>query len=182
MNQAALFARMTLAVMAMMLCLGLPASSHAISGSSIQLGYGVEQTHAAQVNLRWDWNRYWSLSEQWNASGFWEAGLGFMQSDGVGARDNWDVGFTPVFRLRPGISRFYLEGGIGARYLTHDRLNDSRQLGSKLLFNNILGLGWNLGEKDRYELGYRFQHYSNAHLTDPNDGANLHMIRLGFNY
>jgi lipid A 3-O-deacylase len=182
MTQAALFARMTLAVMALMLGLSLSSPSHAISGSSIQVGYGVERTQATQVSLRWDWNKYWSLSEKWNVSGFWEAGLGYMQSDGVGERNIWDVGFTPVLRLRPSVSRFYLEGGIGARYLTHDRLNDSRHLGSKLLFNDILGFGWNLGEKDRYELGYRFQHYSNANMVNPNDGVNLHMIRLGFNY
>ena len=182
MNQAALFARMTLAVMAMMLGLSLSSPSHAISGASIQVGYGVEHTQVAQASLRWDWNKYWSLSERWNASGYWEAGLGYMRSDGVGEHNIWDVGFTPVFRLRPGISRFYLEGGIGARYLSDNCLTNCRQLGSKLLFSDILGFGWNLGEKDRYELGYRFQHYSNAYLADPNDGVNLHMIRLGFNY
>jgi hypothetical protein len=180
MNLAALFAGMTTSVIAS--TLGLSSPAHAISGSSIQLGFGVEHTQTAQLSLRWDWNKYWSLSEKWNASGFWEAGLGYMQSESASENNIWDVGFTPVFRLRPGVSRFFLEGGIGARYLTHDQLNATRQLGSKLLFSDILGFGWNFGEKDRYELGYRFQHYSNAYLAEPNDGANLHMIRLGFNY
>ncbi len=182
MNQAALFARNILSVMAVMLGLSMSFPSYAISGASIQAGYGDEQMQTAQVSLRWNWNKYWSLSKIWNASGFWEAGLGYMQSKGAGKRNVWDIGFSPIFRLSPGVSRFFLEGGIGARYLTHDQLNDSRQLGSKLLFSDILGFGWNLGEKDRYELGYRYQHFSNANLANPNEGVNLHMIRLGFNY
>jgi len=181
-NQAARFVRTTFSAITLILGLAVTSTAHAITGSGVELGYGVEHTTAVRVGARWDWNTYWSVSDGWIASGFWEASLAYLHSDGPVNSGIWDAGITPVFRLRSGVSRFFLEGGIGAHYLTRDCLNNCRQLGSKLLFGDLLGFGWNFGEKDRYELGYRFLHHSNAYLAEPNDGVNLHLIRLGFNY
>ncbi|OYY95599.1 MAG: hypothetical protein B7Y41_03625 [Hydrogenophilales bacterium 28-61-23] len=182
MSKAALFACRIARLMAPILGLAAAPAAHAISGASIELGHGVASTDVARIGARWDWNKYWNVNAQWNASGFWEASLGYLKSNGVGQQNNVDVGLTPVFRLRSGISRFYVEGGIGAHLLSHDRLNAHRELGGNLLFGDLLGFGWNIGNKDRYELGYRFLHYSNANFAEPNDGINLHLIRLGYNY
>jgi lipid A 3-O-deacylase len=182
MLRAALFVRMALSVLVSISGLTSVGSAHALSGAGIEAGYGVESTDNLRVGLRWDWDKYWSVSTQWNASGFWEASLGYLRSDGAGKTNNWDVGLMPVFRLRSGISRFFLEGGVGAHLLSNDYINNSRELGSKLLFGDLLGFGWSFGDKDRYELGYRFLHFSNAYLAEPNEGANLHLLRLGYNY
>ena len=48
--------------------------------------------------------------------------------------------------------------------------------------NDHIGFGWTFGDKNRYEIGYRLQHLSNAGLSDPNDGINFHQIRFGYNY
>ncbi len=177
MSRAALFAPIALLI-------GLAAASaaHAISGTSAELGMGDDSTQTARITARWDWNKYWVVSDNWIASGFWEASLGYWHGDGAGSNNIWDIGFTPVFRLRSGVSRFYLEGAIGAHFLSKTRINNGRDLGSSFQFGDHVGLGWNLGDKDRYELGYRFQHVSNADLADPNDGINFHSIRLGYNY
>jgi hypothetical protein len=182
MSKAALFTRMISLIFTLLCGLAATSSAYAISGIGMELGHGVASTEAARFSLRWDWRKYWNVGDQWNASGFWETGLGYMDSEGISQKNTWQVGFAPVIRLRSGVSPFFFEGGIGAHWLSNDRLNLYRELGSNLQFSEILGFGWNVGNKDHYELGYRFTRYSNANLAEPNDGINLHLFRLGYNY
>ncbi len=184
MKQAALFARMTPRRLALALAISLAASapSYAVSGAGIELGHGSDSTEAARISARWDWNKRWGIGQGWIASGFWEAGLGALQGEGVGKENIWDIGLTPVIRLRSGVSKFYLEGGIGVHLLSNTRINADRGFGISAQFGEHIGFGMNFGDKDRYELGYRLQHLSNADLAEPNNGINLHLIRLGYNY
>jgi hypothetical protein len=183
--QAVRFASMVASLSVLIfLPLGLMVSpmAHAVTGAGFELGRGNDSTQLARVTARWDWNNYWSLSQNWVASGFWEVGLGHWQGDRVGAEKIWDLGFTPVFRARSGVSLFYLEGAIGAHWLSSSKVNERRSLGCRFNFGDHVGFGWNFGEKDRYELGYRFQHLSNCSIKQPNDGINFHQLRLGYNY
>ncbi len=159
---------------------GQPAG--AVSGSSIELGSGDDSTRMARVALRWNWDKQWKISQNWNATGFWEAGLGHWKGDEAGARNLWDIGFTPVFRLSRNGGTFFLEGAIGGHLLSKTRINNRRGFGASFNFGDYLGFGRMLGDKNRYELGYRFQHISNADIAQPNDGINFHQIRFGFNY
>jgi hypothetical protein len=171
-----------LPVLLLGLGLGVVQPAIAVNGSSIELGAGDESTRMARVTLRWNWDKQWKVGRNWNATGFWEAGLGHWSGDGAGAKSLWDLGFTPVFRLSPDGSGFFLEGAIGAHFLSETRISNKRGFGSSFNFGDHIGFGWTLGDKNRHELGYRFQHISNADIADPNDGINFHQIRLGFNY
>ncbi len=168
----------------LLLGLGLAAvqPAHAVSGSSIELGSGDDSTNMARVALRWNWNKLWRIGQGWNATGFWEASLGHWDGDGAGSRSLWDIGITPVFRLSPNGSNFFLEGAIGAHLLSESKVNNRRDFGSSFNFGDHIGFGWSFGDRNRYELGYRFQHLSNAGISDPNDGINFHQIRFGYNY
>ena len=172
------------ALSVLLLGLGLASGhpAHAVNGSSIELGTGDDSTQQVRVGVRWNWDKRWSIGQSWNATGFWEASLGYWDGDGAGAKGLWDIGFTPVFRLSPNGSNFFLEGAIGAHLLSETRINNRRVFGSSFNFGDHVGFGWAFGEKNRYEIGYRFQHLSNASLADPNDGINFHQIRFGFNY
>jgi lipid A 3-O-deacylase len=184
MPHAALFARMISRAQRLGLALALlsASSAHALSGAGFELGHGNGSTEAARISARWDWDTRWALGKGWIASGYWEAGVGLLQGDGAGAQTLADLGFTPVFRLRSGVSRFFFEGGIGAHFLSRTHLNNGIDLGSSFQFGDHIGFGWNFGEKDAYEVGYRLQRLSNADLAESNDGLNLHLIRLGYNY
>ena len=156
--------------------------ANALNGSSIELGTGDDSTNMGRVTLRWNWDKKWTLGQSWNATGFWEAGLGYWDGHGTGARSLWDIGATPVFRLGPNGSSFYLEGAIGAHLLSENRINGKRAFGTSFNFGDHIGFGWAFGDKDHYELGYRLQHLSNASIAHPNDGINFHQIRFGINY
>ncbi|MEW5771438.1 MAG: acyloxyacyl hydrolase [Pseudomonadota bacterium] len=153
----------------------------ALDGSALELGHNADAT-MSRLSVRWNLERLWTLGHDWNVSVFTEAGLGSWQGDGAGAKDLWELGFTPVLRINSTHSGFFWEGGIGVHLMSHNRINDRHVFGSHFNFGDHLGFGWRLGDKERYELGYRFQHLSNANTAMPNDSINFHQLRLGLNY
>ncbi len=44
-----------------------------------------------------------------------------------------------------------------------------------------MGVGYRFDRKG-FEIGYRFQHISNAGIKEPNDGINFHQLRLQYHY
>ena len=42
------------------------------------------------------------------------------------------------------------------------------------------GLSWKVGERDAFELSWRFHHISNAGFTEPNIGVNSSFVVIGF--
>lgn len=171
-----------LSVLLIGLGLAIVQPAQALNGSALELGTGDDSTEMARVTLRWNWDKLWRIGQNWNATGFWEIGLGHWAGDGAGARNLWDFGITPVFRLSPNDSRFYLEGAIGAHFLSETRINDKHRFGVSFNFGDHVGFGWTFGDRNRYDLGYRFQHLSNADLAKPNDGIDFHQIRFGISY
>jgi hypothetical protein len=133
-----------------------------------------------RVAAGWDWNKRWFSDGDWHLGGYWEANLGYWQGREAGARNLWSLGVTPVFRLAANDrqhSRWFWDFGVGLQVQSDDHVNTERQLGSRVLFSDVLGVGRTFGDKDRHELGYRFWHLSNANLADENDGLSFHEIR-----
>jgi hypothetical protein len=46
----------------------------------------------------------------------------------------------------------------------------------------MVGVGVGLGEHQHYQIGYRFQHLSNASIKEPNPGINFQQIYLQYNF
>ena len=165
------------------LMLAMP-PAYAVDGFSVELGRGDNSTDLARVNAKWDWDRKWFEAGNWHLAGYWEATLGHWRGDGAGARNLWEIGFTPVFRLQPNGRKtgMYLEGGVGVHLLSGGRINDSRVFGSKFNFGSHLGFGATFGDHGQYDLGYRIQHVSNADIKQPNDGIDFHLVHFGYHY
>lgn len=156
-------------------------TSLAVDGASIEAGVG-EGTDMARINLRWDWDKPWLDRQNWTGTAFWEAGLGEWHGTREGGKELGEIGLTPVFRLNSKLSHFYWEGGIGVHLMTQDHIDDKRIFGSHFSFGDMLGFGWQVGNHGQYEIGYRFQHLSNANTAEPNDSINFHQVRLGLNF
>jgi lipid A 3-O-deacylase len=98
----------------------------------------------------------------------------------------YDLSVTPVFRfqrdahLSSGVTPF-AEAGIGIHLLNDTHIGD-RSLSSPVQFGALIGMGLGFGERGQYELSYRFTHISNADLKQPNDGVDLHLLKLGYNF
>ena len=160
------------------------APAHCIDGMSLELGNG-DAVNMARVGVQWDWKKRWFQGADWHLGGYWDAALGYWHRGGArpGEHDElFDIGLTPVFRVQPnGLAGPYFEAGIGVHLLSHSSIGD-RRMSTAFQFGDHLGVGYRFGARGRYDLGYRFQHVSNASIKRPNPGINFHQIRLQYNF
>lgn len=138
----------------------------------------------AQLGVQWDWDRRWLATGNWHVGGYWDLQAGYWDNDTRNRSDSglWEIGFTPVFRLQqttPSAVSPYAEIGVGAHLLSETSVGPKRQFGTALQFGTHLGLGARFGPRNALELGYRYQHLSNAHIDTPNDGIDFHGVRFG---
>lgn len=67
----------------------------------------------------------------------------------------------------------------GPSLITEDEF-DELDLGGAFQFTSTAGIDWQIDES--WTVGYRFQHISNAHIYDENDGLNLHSLSVDFRF
>ena len=141
-----------------------------------------------RIGLQNRWDRTWFKGGAWYLGGYWDAELAYMESD-INNSDNSDlvdISLTPVFRyqrdanLSSGVTP-YAEAGIGPHLLSHTSLG-FQQYSTAVQFGSLVGFGLGFGDNGQYEVAYRFQHISNADIKKPNDGINLHLLRLGYSF
>lgn len=53
-------------------------------------------------------------------------------------------------------------------------------MGIAFQFGDHLGVGMIFGDRGQFDLGYRFQHVSNADIKKPNSGINIQQIRFAY--
>ncbi|TAK78033.1 MAG: acyloxyacyl hydrolase [Gammaproteobacteria bacterium] len=85
---------------------------------------------------------------------------------------------APVIRntfRRRGPIHPYIEISIGLAYLNHTHLDD-RNLGIHFAFQDRLGIGMLVGEKEQFSIGLHALHYSNAHLSSNNSGITAPVV------
>ena len=165
-------------------------AAHAVD--SMALEYGHSDSTNANVNLyrlsaQWDWNKKLVEMGNWNLGGYWETDAGYWQNRSNARTHNsiLELGFTPVFRIqqnRMSALSPYVEAGVGVHLLSATSISPQRQFGSSFQFGDHVGAGVRFGEKGRYDLGYRYQHLSNAGIKAPNQGINFHEVRLQYHF
>jgi lipid A 3-O-deacylase len=165
----------------LVVALMLSAAAQAVDGVAFELGKegGHEMVRAA---VQWQWQKRWLASGGRHVGGYWEVSAGTWRDAAPAGQNNsvTDFGLTPVFRWQSDDLRgVYVEGGIGAHYISRTALGGKR-FGSHFQFGDHLGFGVRFGPKAAYDLGYRFQHISNADIKKPNDGIDFHQIRLQY--
>ena len=159
---------------------------------AISLSYGQEggrnNTEMYRVGLQNKWERTWLNDGAWYVGGYWDTELAYLKADHISGQNSeiFDLGLTPVFRMQrdaslsSGVSP-YAEAGIGPHLLSETSLG-FKQYSTAFQFGSLIGFGLGFGDKGQYELSYRFQHISNADIKTPNNGINLHILRLGYSF
>ena len=110
--------------------------------------------------------------------------LDFNLEGGVGALDH-KAGTGFYLRIGPqctvsfGDSPLHLVIGSGPAYLSKHTFG-RRNLGGDFQFFTSMGFDWDIN--DRWTLGYRWQHISNAGLQDVNPGMNMHTLGLSYRF
>jgi lipid A 3-O-deacylase len=166
--------------------LGTAACAHAVDGSSVEIGFGNENTETARVGLQWTWGERWLSERSWTLGGYWDLQVGRWSGPLRPGRDKervWDLGITPVFRLeratRTRVWPFF-EAAIGFHLLSDLGINSQRRFSSHFQFGEHIAAGVRFGEANRYEMSLRLQHLSNGGITSPNPGINFFQLRLAY--
>lgn len=158
--------------------------SHALTlnGITLEAGRG-DGADLYRINVDSTWMRRWFVHRGWSLGDYWEFDVGRWTSAPYdsGADSLTEIGVTPVFRLQSEtgwVAWPYLEAGIGAHLLSHTAFAN-RDLSTAFLFGDLVGAGVVVGPGHCIDLGYRFQHLSNASIKEPNSGINFQTLRLG---
>ena len=153
-------------------------------GMSLEIGNG-DGVDMARVGAQWEWKTRLLQGANWNLGGYWDAALGYWHYSGATANQHGEIvelALTPVMRVQPnGLIGPYVEAGLGFHLLSHSSIGDTR-MSTAFQFGNHIGVGYRFGPNGAYDVGYRFQHLSNASIKRPNPGINFHQIRMQYNF
>lgn len=156
----------------------------AVDGVAFEAGRG-EGVSRGRAAIQWDWKKQWFRGSTWHLGGYWDLSMGYWRDGSVAPGQNddiVDVGITPVFRIQPNALKGpYVEAGIGAHLLSHSSIGDKR-LSTSFQFGDHIGIGYRFGDRGAFDLGYRFQHHSNAGSKRPNPGINFHQVRMQYHF
>jgi hypothetical protein len=127
---------------------------------------------AAGHALPWSWR--WSSGASLETGSDWSLGILYGGgSTGVIAT----VGPRAVLHTA---SRLWeLDLGVSAALLSRTEFGEV-DFGSVIQFISHFGVSRRMGE--HFDLGYRFQHMSNAGLDRENPGLNLHLLRFSYRF
>lgn len=132
-----------------------------------------------RLGLQREFQRVFFENSRVTLGGYFEASVNYWDADD---EDVYAVAFSPVFALywTGGNLRFrpYLELGIGAALIS-DTAFAGRELSTTFQFEDRLGIGI---RSPRFDLHYRFMHYSNGGIDKPNNGFDAHVIGLAFGF
>ena len=174
----------------------LVASPAALAVDSVSFEYGNSDSSNSSVKLyrlgmQWDWNKKLVEFGNWHIGGFYEVDLGYwdnkspFQLPNKSTSNLQEIGFTPTFRLQQntisGIAP-YAELAVGFHFLSQTYVGAQRVFGSSFQFGDHVGGGVRFGDKGQYDVGYKYQHLSNAGIKQPNQGINYHILRLQYHF
>jgi lipid A 3-O-deacylase len=150
-----------------------------------QAGTGGD-THELTLGATWDWSKPWSVAGG-ELSGYWELSFSGWSYPTMGSRkEAWlgQLGIVPTFRYRPGghDSRWFVEAGVGASFMTTIYETDRKRFSTTFNFADHIGFGRNFGNTGQHELALRIEHYSNAGIKHPNPGENFAEIRYAYRF
>ncbi len=159
-----------------------------IDAVSVTLGGSDESynTDVLQLGMQKRWRHSWFTGGAWYLGGYWDSELTLMEADRGSTDEVLGLSITPVLRyqrdarLSSGVTPF-AEAGLGAHLLSATHIGDSN-LSTAFQFGSLLGVGVGFGERGQYELSYRFTHLGNGGIKEPNDGIDLHLLKLGYNF
>ena len=173
-------------ILSVLFLAGVSFSAGAIDSVSIEAGHG-ERVDVARVGLQWDWDKQWFAAHGWHLGGYWDASVGVLHGRSASPINNdvADISFTPTFRYQQADLTAlapYIDFGVGAHLWSRTTITTDKRSGTALQFGSHVGVGLRFGRHGIYDLGYRFQHISNASIKRPNPGITIHLLRFQIHF
>nr|WP_242431768.1 acyloxyacyl hydrolase [Burkholderia ambifaria] len=147
---------------------------------AVHLGYGRDTSHDInkyELGINFNTPIQYGNPEGWLFRLQAEANIAGWNTRGeTNKRDLTELGLSPILRLEKhgGHVVPFVEGSVGVRILSHAGTSDQHRMGSAFQFSDMVGVGVGLGKNAATEIGFRFQHISNAGIKEPNPGSNFY--------
>jgi len=160
-------------------------TGHAVDSMSLEVA-AVENVKIVRLGAQWNWDSRWFQSNGSHVGGYWDLSLAQWRGDKYqnvsGQTQNLtSIGITPVFRWQQDNKKgVYIEAGIGAHLLSELYNNDGNIFSTKFQFGDHLGVGYVFNNK--FDLGLKLQHFSNAGIKEPNPGLNVAVISAKYSF
>ncbi len=132
--------------------------------------------HQAEAFADWNLPWHWDLGAKWDLQSRLDFSAGWLgdshRSGAVGT-------LGPLLAL--GCERFpiSIEGGASPTFLSRWEF-ETKDFGDAVQFTSHIGLYWDITQ--HWRLGYRFQHMSNAGISQDNPGLNLHVLAVSYRF
>jgi hypothetical protein len=152
-----------------------------IDSASLEVGSGAK-VQFLRGAVQSDWSARWFATKGYHLSGYWDANVaqwrGNDSNQNRGGHQNITVvNLTPVFRIqRDDKLGLYGEGGIGVSLFSHLYDNNEKRLATAFQFGDHIGAGYVFANK--WEAGFKLQHYSNGGIKHPNGGVNFLVLKV----
>ncbi|TWG87077.1 lipid A 3-O-deacylase PagL [Cupriavidus gilardii J11] len=172
-----------------LLCLALVAPATAAwADPTVQIGYGTDSradVRKVDIAFGWDSGLGWGNPDGLRLGLSYELNVARWDSTSDNnPRNPWEIGAQPVVRLAYQRYRWvpFLELSVGVRLISETRSSDNHAYSTAFQFSDTAGVGVAFGKDQRFAVGYRYQHISNAGIKKPNPGTDFHSAYLRYRF
>jgi hypothetical protein len=178
------FFRLILCVLALSSVLSACAENEAedfhFDSAGARFGFSAESRsesfHQAEGFANWALPWGWDFGKDWHLQTRFDLAAGWL---GGHEEDAFVCSAGPSLVLGYAQFPISLEGGCRPTFISRYEFGPT-DLGSQIQFTSHAGLNWDIGWG--LQIGYRFQHMSNAHISHHNPGLNLHMFAISYRF
>lgn len=165
-----------------------PVRHHQPVGLFTALGKSDGDVFAVMVGADYHFDQHWQLGERGSVHPYGEFLLSYWEGNEghTGIESLHEAGASVLLRycylrhpqadVRP-----YVDLGLGLHYLTEVAI-ERKQLGRHWQAGSNVGFGFLFPRSERFEVGVRIRHLSNAGTEDDNWGVNQVLGRVGFRF
>ncbi len=146
--------------------------------ATMSIGQSKDGIAIIRLGLRKDFAKQWLKSNVGYFGGYWELSANYWNK---GDSSNYGIALSPVFVYRvTGLREIepYIEVSIGASLWTNT-LIAGRNVSSNYLFEDRIGCGI---KYKRFDLSFRYMHYSNAGIVRPNSGIDIFITSVTYKF
>ncbi|MEN8214262.1 MAG: acyloxyacyl hydrolase [Pseudomonadota bacterium] len=144
---------------------------------AVDVGESKDDIGIYRLGVRRDFS-HWLENSRVPLSGYFEASLNYWNGS---ENDIYAFAFSPVLALhlcRDCNYTPYIEAGIGVALLSETDI-DGRDMSSTFQFEDRVGVGIRSGDLDFH---VRYMHYSNAGLSQPNNGIDIFVGGMAYRF
>jgi lipid A 3-O-deacylase len=168
-------------IFSLLLFTAAPGSAGDGKWNTVGLRAGIGDSRNSESFSQYEAYVTFSLPWRWESDSKWIIGSFIGANAGaVICEDNAFMGsIGPGVYIMTPVERVVISAGIYPTYIGRSRFG-TEDFGESFQFTSAVGI--NLNFLQHMTIGYRFQHMSNAGISDENPGLNTHMIEMGYRF